>query len=359
MTVRPLMALWIALALLLVVGAAWVALAYPRDMRRAYERIGSRGQVIESPYGDIEFVDGGDRSASTAVLLVHGSGGGWDQGELLARAALGPDTPLRWIAPSRFGYLRSTFKPGATFDDQAHAYAHLLDTLGIRRVAVVALSHGGPSALLLAALHPDRVSSLTLVSAGVAASAEASQSAANDKGRALTAIFQQDIRYWALTQALRGWFLGVMGVSPAVSQSLTPAQRQLADEVIDLMNPVSRRAAGTVFDNRAAMPNERIATIRAPTLILHARDDGLQLFHNAEFAARHIAAARLVAFDRGGHLLLAVQQAQLQRLVVQHVCTHAGDAGCGRVFLPPPEPTPTPRGDPSHEDPVPEGSRQR
>ena len=333
MTLNLLRAVGLGSALLLGAGAVLVTWAYQRDMRQAYERIGARGVVIASPYGDIEFVEGGaddadgenraNRAAIT-VLLVHGSGGGWDQGELLARAVLGERTPLRWIAPSRFGYLRSTFKPGATFDDQAHAYAHLLDHLGIDRVAVVALSHGGPSALLFAALHPERVSSLALVSAGVAASVAADQSAANAKGSALTAIFQQDIRYWAMTQALRGWFLELMGVSPAVRESLTPAQRRLADEVITFMNPVSQRAAGTAFDNRAAMPNQRIAAIRAPTLVLHARDDGLQLFHNAEFAARHIAGSRLVAFERGGHLLLAVEQAELQRLVVEHICRHAG-----------------------------------
>jgi hypothetical protein len=77
------------------------------------------------------------------------------------------------------------------------------------------------------------------------------------------------------------------------------------------------------------MPNERIAAIRAPTLILHARDDGLQLFHNAEFAARHIVNARLVTFERGGHLLLAVEQATLQQRVVELICTHAGALGAG------------------------------
>jgi len=113
-------------------------------------------------------------------------------------------------------------------------------------------------------------------------------------------------------------------VSAAVSASLTSAQRLLADQVIDFMNPVSRRAAGTVFDNHAAMPNERIAAIRAPTLILHAQDDGLQLFHNAEFASRHIANSRLVAFERGGHLLLAVEQPKLQQRVVEQICMYAG-----------------------------------
>lgn len=348
MAVRPLVTVWVGLALLLGAGAAWVAGAYRRDMRHAYERIGQKGEVIASPFGDIEFVEGGPRGATTAVLLVHGSGGGWDQSELLARAALGNDAALRWIGPSRFGYLRSTFKPGATFDDQAHAYAHLLDHLRVGRVAVVALSHGGPSALLFAALHPERVSSLTLVSAGVAASAASDQSSANDKGRALTAIFQQDIRYWAMTKAMRGWFLQLMGVSPAVRSALTAQQRQLADEVIDFMNPASRRAQGTAFDNRATMPNERIAAVRAPTLILHARDDGLQLFHNAEFAARHIARSRLVAFDGGGHLLLAVEQPALQRLVVDHISAQAdsrvtGDAAAAAAAAPPQRTTPCAR----------------
>jgi pimeloyl-ACP methyl ester carboxylesterase len=313
-----------------VLALAFAFVAYQRDMARAYERIAGRNQVIASPYGDIEYLEGGPR-ASPAVLIVHGSGGGWDQGELLARAALGRDPALRWIAPSRFGYLRSALPARATFDEQAHAYAHLLDHLGIDRVAVVALSHGGPSALLFAALHPERVSSLTLISAGVAASPVADQAAANDKGHALVAIFQQDWRYWAMTHALRGWFLGLMGVSAEVAAGLTPQQKRLADEVIDFMNPVSPRAAGTVFDNRAPMPNERIDAIRAPTLILHAKDDGLQLFHNAEFAARHIGGARLVSFERGGHLLLAVEQAAVQAQTLAHIRAHLGEPGPPRL----------------------------
>ncbi len=180
-----------------------------------------------------------------------------------------------------------------------------------------------PPALLFAVLHPDRVASLTLISAGVASSKEASQAQANQQGNALTAIFQRDFAYWAVTTALRGRFLELMGVTPAVIATLTPEQRSLADEVIDFMNPVSVRAAGVTFDNRAAMPNERIAAVRAPTLILHARDDTLQLFRNAEFAAAVIPGSRLVSFERGGHLLLAVEQARIRALVAEHLLASA------------------------------------
>ena len=305
-----------AIAAGMLLAAAWAA--YVRDMRRAYARIEGKSSVIRSPWGDIEYTEGG---SGPAVLVVHGSGGGYDQGELIARAVLGDR--VHWITPSRFGYLRSTFHAGATFDDQAHAYAHLLDRLHIPQVAVVALSHGGPSALLFAVLHPERVTSLTLISAGVASSTDAEQAQANQQGDALTAIFQRDLRYWSLTTAFRGWFLELMGVTNDVIGDLTVEQRALADEVIDGMHPVSRRASGVRFDNGAAMPNERIAAIRAPTLILHARDDTLQLYRNAEFAAATIPGARLVSFAKGGHLVLAVEQPTIQRLIVNHVVAHA------------------------------------
>lgn len=301
-----------------VIALIVLATGYRRDINRSYERLRDQSAVMPSPYGDIEFTQGG---SGPPVLVIHGSGGGYDQGELLVEAMLGDD--FHWIAPSRFGYLRSTFRDGATFDDQAHAYAHLLDELGIDRVAVVTMSHGGPSALLFAALHPDRVSSLTLVSAGVAASAVEDQEAANRKGEILVRIYRYDALYWGMTRLFRKQFLRLMGANDAVIAGLTPEQRDLAVRILDYMNPASPRFAGAAFDNRAAMPNERIAAIRAPTLVLHARDDALQLFHNAEFAAATIPDARLVSYDAGGHLLLVVEKEAIGQDVRAHILEHS------------------------------------
>lgn len=85
------------------------------------------------------------------------------------------------------------------------------------------------------------------------------------------------------------------------------------------------RAAGVRFDNQAAMPNDRIAAIRAPTLIVHAKDDTLQQFRNAEFAAASIPGAVLLAFDRGGHLVLAVEQPAMCARVRAHIDDYPGD----------------------------------
>lgn len=303
------------------VGAACAltatAILYRWEMHQAYRRIEQGGKVLTSPYGDIEYTESGK---GPDVLVIHGSGGGYDQGELMVEAVLGDG--FRCITPSRFGYLRSTFHAGATFDSQAHAYAHLLNELDLERVAVVALSHGGPSALLFAALHPQRVSSLTLISAGVASSSASEQQSANDKGNTLTTIFAHDWLYWAVTKVFRGQFMQLMGASDAVVAGMTKEQSRLSERVVDWMNPVSLRSAGAAFDNQAQMPNERIGAIRAPTLILHAKDDGLQLFHNAEFAATHIPGARLVAFEAGGHLLMITERERVRELTQAHINKH-------------------------------------
>lgn len=326
--------LWVAGLAALGVGAAllagWGVRDFQRDMAQARLRVEGRSELLETAWGRVEYrVGGGDRGPP--VLVVHGSGGGFDQGELLAQAAL--QAEWRWVAPSRFGYLRSSLPPQAEFDAQAQAYARLLDHLGIDRVAVLAFSHGGPSALLFAARFPQRVSALVLISAGVTGTQDPAQAQAGRQGDALKALFQQDWRYWGLTTLWRDGFLALMGADATVRAGLSPAQRALVDRLVDGMHPASRRAAGAAFDNRAAMPQAvQLAKIRAPTLLLHARDDSLQVFGNALAGERSIPGARLVAFDHGGHLLLAVAQAPV-RLAVQDwlLRWHAGAAAAAEA----------------------------
>lgn len=291
---------------------------YAVGINRAYARVLAQGTVIASPYGDLEFSEGG---AGPDVLVVHGSAGGYDQGELIAQTALGDG--FHWIAPSRFGYLRSSAPNGATFDTQADAYAYLLDHLGIQRVAVVALSHGGPSALLFAVRHPERVSSLTLISCGVASASDQDQKQADVQGKALVEVFRHDLPFWVISKTLKRQFIGLMGANDAVIAGMSADQRALVERLIDEMNPASARSAGVQLDNAAALPGARIAAIRAPTLIFHAADDTLQLFRNAEFAAATISGAELVRFASGGHLVLGIEQDAIRARTQQHIRDHA------------------------------------
>ena len=310
----------LVIAAALFVPALLVSAAYLADMRREYARVRANGTVIPSPCGDIEFTEGG---AGPDALVIHGSGGGYDQGELIAQAVLGEN--FRWIAPSRFGYLRSTFREGATWNDQAHAYAHLLDHLGIERAAVVALSHGGPSALLFALLHPQRVSSLTLVSCGVVSSSSPDQAQADRKGEVLTSIFRLDSLYWLVSRLAKRKLMELMGAGDAVIASLTSDQRTSIERIIGYMNPASLRSTGVAFDNHGTLPGERIAAIRAPTLIFHAVDDSLQLYRNAEFALSNIPDSELVSFEHGGHLIVIVEQSTIRAAAREHILSHVRD----------------------------------
>jgi pimeloyl-ACP methyl ester carboxylesterase len=115
----------------------------------------------------------------------------------------------------------------------------------------------------------------------------------------------------------------LLGANDEVVAGLSRAQGQAIERIIDYMNPVSLRSAGVSFDNRTRLPGGRIAAIRAPTLVLHAKDDTLQLYHNAEFAASTIPDARLVSFERGGHVVMIVEQSAVSEAVQRHIMANA------------------------------------
>lgn len=123
---------------------------------------GPEPRRIETALGPLEYADTG---SGPAMLCLHGAMGGWDQSLLLGRALLSEPERFRILAPSRPGYLGTPLSTGATPDQQADAFAALLDQLGIAAAWVAAISGGGPSALAFALNYPDRCRGLILVSA--------------------------------------------------------------------------------------------------------------------------------------------------------------------------------------------------
>src|SRR5208282_5333488 len=87
--------IFIALSLAAAVAAGAL---YLRDLSHAHARLAGRSQTISTPLGNIEYAVQGQ---GEPVLVVHGAGGGFDQGLDM----IGPlvDYGYRLIAPSRFG----------------------------------------------------------------------------------------------------------------------------------------------------------------------------------------------------------------------------------------------------------------
>jgi pimeloyl-ACP methyl ester carboxylesterase len=101
--------------------------------------------------------------ASSAIVLIHGSPGHKEDFD-----ELGPmlGERMRVIAPDLPGFGGSSHAlPDYSFRAHAIYIRQLLDTLGIKRAHILGFSMGGGVALSFAALSPQRLASLTMLSA--------------------------------------------------------------------------------------------------------------------------------------------------------------------------------------------------
>jgi predicted alpha/beta-fold hydrolase len=104
---------------------------------------------------------------------------------------------------------------------------------------------------------------------------------------------------------------------PRVVAGLAAAQCTEVQRFVDWMNPMSLRYAGAVFDYTSEVPDRRIASIHAPMLVIHAKDDTLQPYRNAPFFASTIPGATLLPFDTGGHLIGFIANETLRTAIQQ------------------------------------------
>jgi pimeloyl-ACP methyl ester carboxylesterase len=308
---------FLALALL----AAWLVMRarFERDLALAIERSALGSTLVDTRCGPIEYQMAG---TGTPLLMVHGSGGGHDQGMAWAR----PLTPqgVQVIAVSRFGYLRTPRPADASPQAQADAHVCLLDALGIAQAAVVGVSAGGASALQMAIRHPERVSALVLVVPITYKPGDVADSAApvsEDKDAWLLRLLGSDALFWAALQLAHDPLVRHLLATPPEQVAAASAQeRARVEDLAARILPVSRRAAGLRDDTRLgkSLGPAALESIRAPTLVISARDDGFGTYAGAQYTAGRITGARFIGFEQGGHLLVghdeAVRAAILQLL---------------------------------------------
>ena len=119
-------------------------------------------QTILLPDGrTLGFADYGD-PGGRPLFYCHG----WPGSRLQARTIdeHGRRRGLRVIAPDRPGIGLSDARPGRGFSDWPADIAGLADSLRIDRFLLLGISGGGPYALAAAALLPDRIDAVAVVS---------------------------------------------------------------------------------------------------------------------------------------------------------------------------------------------------
>lgn len=292
---------WIIFGIAAAIAALVIATNYVRDMSRIRAGLATGSQMIETRHGPVEVAVWGE---GPAVLVLHGAGGGYDQGRLLAQM-FGP-SGHRWIAVSRFGYLRSALPADASTRAQAEALADVLDAVGVGRASVLAMSGGVPPALQFAALYPERTTGLALLSAAPFTPLTAASQDLPMPAWAYQALFATDFPVWAITHLWPSALDPAFDVTPALRALLSPDEEADVRALTLGFLPVTDRLPGLANEGAAIDPAATydLTGITAPTLIVHARDDGINPFPIAQYLAGHLPQARFIAMPDGGHLLL-------------------------------------------------------
>lgn len=298
---------WILWGGLLLVAICVVAVRtqFSHDLASAIARAEQGSTMVATRCGPIEVQQAGE---GIPLLMIHGSGGGHDQGMDFARGLL--PHGVRVIAMSRFGYLRTPRPPDASPEAQADAHVCLLDALGIDKAAVMGVSAGGASALQTALRHPRRVAALVLVvpiawkPGGVV---DSTPPVSDEKDEWLLRMLGSDFLYWTALQVARDQvFRHVLATPPELIHAADAQEQRRVNAMAERVLPVSLRALGLRDDTRLGKGLRPLAleTVRVPTLAISARDDGYGTYASAEYTASRIPGAKFIGYDSGGHLLV-------------------------------------------------------
>ncbi len=289
---------------------------YRQEKQSAIDRLQAGSRLYDASAGRIEAALTGQGSP---VLISHGSAGGYDMGLWLAQLIGGP---FRYIAPSRFGYLRSASPPDATPEAQADIYAALLDTLGVEAVLLIGLSAGGASALQFALRHPGRCRGLILLSA-------VSQSVP-PLSPLLRAIYpymlKSDLVPWLFYRLAPQAVFQANGVSRSLLKRIEPDREkmQLLDALYWTTFPSSLRREGMLNDleRLSTFPVYPLERIRLPTLVIHAVNDPIIPFASGEFSAAAIPGAQFLRLEDGGHFACVTQREEVIPVIREFMQCH-------------------------------------
>jgi pimeloyl-ACP methyl ester carboxylesterase len=240
-------------------------------------------ELIQTSYGVIEYALHG-AEGDRAVILCHGTGGGYDQGLMLAKLL----NSFQGIAVSRAGYLRTPLEAGYSPAELADAYAGLLDSLNIEKAAILGLSAGGMSAACFALRYPSRCWGLILADA-ITKAPPTSSAKIVERANSLP-----DGIAWLLTR------LAIHIVLPLMVRD---AETRSMMRVFFENNPISERRPGVQNDLTSvnAMNDFKWEEIRVPTFLIHGEKDSLIPVEYSQEVARHLPNAELVIINGGGH----------------------------------------------------------
>ena len=113
-----------------------------------------------------------------------------------------------------------------------------------------------------------------------------------------------DFVWWAAEKIAPSILIRFLGVEPSLVAAAPQAEKDSVTSIIDSVEPLSLRFPGINADSTPELHELPLEKIAAPVLIVSARDDLFNTLPAAEFAAGKIPGAKLIVYDKGGHLLV-------------------------------------------------------
>jgi 3-oxoadipate enol-lactonase len=268
---------------------------------------GEKGDIMELADIGAGRVLGYDRRGSgEPLLLIQGMSGHrlvWGE-EFLAGLAEDFDV----VAYDHRGIGSSTDDGGQfSIADLAADAAALLDALGWDSAHVMGISMGGMVAQELVLAHPERVR--TLVLGCTYAGGEGSQLVAAGAMSMVQAMQSRDPD--AVTRAA---FAANLSPSYTGVEANYAPFAELALAVPVPIPVVMRQVQATATHDTSA----RLASITAPTLVIHGTADQMLVYLNAELIAKAIPNATLVTFEDVGHLFWLERPAETLAAIRTH-----------------------------------------
>jgi pimeloyl-ACP methyl ester carboxylesterase len=181
--------------------------------------------------------------------------------------------------------------------------AVVLDAAGIARARVFGISMGGMIAQEFALNYPERVNRLVL---GCTAC-----------GGPHSVSAERKVLDILMARATMTPDEGAEAMVPYIYDASTPRERIEEDLAIRRLHyPQATGYMGQVQAILAWSTFDRLAGIRAPTLIIHGETDQLVPPENARILAQHIAGSRLVMLPHASHIFVTDQPEESHREVL-------------------------------------------
>ena len=176
----------------------------------------------------------------------------------------------------------------------------VVDAAGLDKFALYGASQGAPIAISYAARHPERVSHLVLQGGYARGRTLRSSEAEREQSEAL------------LTLMRHGWGKeGSPFLTAFTSIYIPEGTKEQRDSLVELQrrtttpeNAIRLRMAVDGFDVTGLL-----ADIKAPTLVMHSRDDGVQPLDQGRRLAAGIPGAEFVLLDSSNHIVLPQEPA--------------------------------------------------